>query len=45
LILGNPARRSKLADAGIGKNDVELAFLLLDGRVQLVDVRRLGDIA
>jgi hypothetical protein len=30
MILCNLAKRSKLADTGVGKDDVELSFFLLD---------------
>ena len=42
---GDGAERCEFADAGVGEENVDAAFLLLDGGVEAIEIGEIGDVA
>ena len=41
VLLRNGAQRGKSSCAGVGENDIEMPFLLLDRRIEPIQIRQL----
>src|ERR1700733_700318 len=45
MFLGDSAERGKTSAAGIGKDNIKMVFLFLDGGIEAIQVGQVGNIA